>query len=262
MIAMLDSLGANGFEEKENSLIVYSEPQPEIKSTIEGWLVQNNFNYQFEIIAPQNWNAVWESNFEPLSVAGAVYLRAHFHKPDPSFQYDLLITPKMSFGTGHHATTQLVIKAMLDKHFRGKKVLDFGTGTGVLAILAARMGASSVFAIDNDHWSIENAKENIMVNKVPEIKVSLMETLPEDDHFDIILANINLNVLTNNAVHLYRCLHIGGTLICSGIYVSDIFKLKECMNNAGFALQTTSDLQNWAVWLYPIFAILTQSAHA
>jgi ribosomal protein L11 methyltransferase len=172
-------------------------------------------------IREENWNAQWESSFDPVVIPGRLSVRAMFHKPVEGVEREIVITPKMSFGTGHHATTSLMLEEMLNIPFSGKDVLDFGTGTGVLAILASMAGAKRVMAIDNDPWSMENAAENAAVNGCTNINLSLTDQLPQTDRFDIILANINRNVILSNTGQLCSLLRPNGILLLSGLLESD-----------------------------------------
>ena len=159
LISQLDELSANGFEQTEDSLIAYFS-----ENNFESYEVNrllHNYSFTMTTIKEQNWNQVWESNFQPVIVDDFCAIRADFHEPIQNMEHEIIITPKMSFGTGHHATTYMMIEQMAKIDFTGKTVFDFGTGTGILAILAEKLGAASVSAIDVDVWSIENAKENI-----------------------------------------------------------------------------------------------------
>ncbi len=234
-IAQLDHLGVEGFEEKEGELLAYSSVEPETKAAISSWLVHNDYEFTLEEILPQNWNKVWESNFQPLLIDDKVFLRAHFHEPHPTAAYQLIVTPKMSFGTGHHATTQFMIGKMLELDFTNKRVLDFGTGTGVLAILAEKLGAAQVLAIDNDDWSMENAAENILVNHCTQVDLQKSDQ-PIGYRFDIVLANINLHVLMQCAPALASVMNEGGQLLLSGILESDQAAVQQEYHNHGFKL--------------------------
>jgi len=148
-------------------------------------------------------------------------VRASFHAPVTNVAHELVITPKMSFGTGHHATTYMMIKAMQHLDLKGKSVLDFGTGTGVLAILAERLGAAEVLAIDYDPWSIDNARENITENHIQRVRVEQMDTIPDNPLFDIILANINKHVILKDLPRMKQQLKSGGVILLSGLLHED-----------------------------------------
>ncbi len=172
-------------------------------------------------------------------------VRAHFHAPVSEVKYDLIITPKMSFGTGHHATTYMMISAMRDLDIRNHSVLDFGTGTGVLAILAWKLGASSVVAIDSDEWSIENAIENIALNDCPDIRIERKDSLSGMGRFDFILANINLRVILENMDFLRQHLTESGVFMGSGVLESDEEKIRIKAAGAGFTLEKKMTKDNW-----------------
>jgi ribosomal protein L11 methyltransferase len=183
---------------------------------------QHNLTYSISIIKEENWNAIWESNFEPVRVDDFVGIRAHFHPHfDPAVQYEINITPKMSFGTGHHGTTFSVMQLMGNMDFKGKSVYDFGTGTGILAILAEKLGASEVIAVDNDDWCIENALENIRDNQVKLIKVQKVETAQQDQQFDIVIANVNRHIIEANMEALSLAGKQHSELILSGLLIED-----------------------------------------
>jgi ribosomal protein L11 methyltransferase len=191
----------------------------------------------------RNWNEEWEKNFQPVQVEGFCAIRAHFHAPIPGVIHELVITPKMSFGTGHHATTYMMLQAMKDLDFQGRRVLDFGTGTGVLAILAERLGAAEVLAIDNDDWSIENASENVAANHCTRITVRKADSIPAGEPFDIILANINKHVIESQLAVMGQQLVPGGVILLSGLLVDDIKDI-ECealRNNLSLSLRKTKD---------------------
>ncbi|MBO4603514.1 MAG: 50S ribosomal protein L11 methyltransferase [Salinivirgaceae bacterium] len=173
-----------------------------------------------------DWNAEWEKSFTPITVAGKCRIRAPFHDFDSNYQLDIIIEPKMAFGTGHHATTTLMIQQLFDIQLSGKTLLDMGCGTGVLAIAAKKLGAGRVMAIDIDHWSVENARENAARNNV-ELTVVEGGVEAVNGTFDIILANINRNILLDQMPTYSRSLTAGGTLCLSGFYKSDVAILTE-----------------------------------
>ncbi len=182
-------------------------------------------DYYFEDIESQNWNAVWESNFEEVEVKNKVLIRAPFHTPRPNYNgLEVIIQPKMSFGTGHHATTQLMVEMLLGSNLEGKRLLDMGSGTGVLAIVAAKLGAESVLAVEIDDMAEESVRENIELNGVADRIVSVCgdATAIEDEKFDIVLANINRNILLADMAAYAKSLSKGGELVISGFYEQDI----------------------------------------
>ena len=248
LIALLSDQGFDGFVEEADSLTAFI---PELKFNQETFeKVLEKFSillYTKSDIENINWNKKWESEFEPVIVDNFVDIRAHFHQPIPTVQHEIIITPKMSFGTGHHATTHLVIQQMQLLNFTNKTVFDFGTGTGVLAILAEKLGATSVFAIDNDEWSITNTKENIDQNNCKHISVKQMETIPTGKQYDIILANINLNVITASFASLAAIANAGTEIVFSGFLKADEATMKKAINKAGFQYLSTTKKGEWIV---------------
>jgi ribosomal protein L11 methyltransferase len=221
LIAQLAEYGYEGFHEEENSLKAFIQDDKFNRQYVEELSTRYHLAFEQETIAAQNWNEVWESNFEPVVVDDFVAIRAEFHEPITNVQHEIIITPKMSFGTGHHATTAMMIRQMRSIDMTGKTVFDFGTGTGILAILAERMGAKTVVAIDNDEWSIRNAEENILRNNCDRIQLRQNDTAFVEGHFDIILANINKNVIVENLSSLISQLNNKGTLLLSGLLSED-----------------------------------------
>jgi ribosomal protein L11 methyltransferase len=236
---------AEGFEETDNGLKVIflkeNYNQDEITELVSNYQLQ----YETEEIAPQNWNAVWESNFSPVIVDDFVGIRASFHEPLQNVQHEIVITPKMSFGTGHHATTHLMMQQMRKLSFPGKSVFDFGTGTGVLAILAHRLGARSIYANDIDEWSILNARENFEQNHAGAIRLVQSDTADMNEQFDIILANINRNVLLDNMKYLSAQLNTEGQLVLSGILEDDLPAIQKTAEQHQLSLVETNMRGNW-----------------
>lgn len=235
LIALLAEQGFDGFVEEEDQLTAFI---PELRFDQEAFEeVLEKFSivtYTRSDIENINWNQQWEANFEPVYVEDFAGIRADFHPPLSGVAHEIVITPKMSFGTGHHATTWLVMKEMQSVDFTGKTVLDFGTGTGILAILAEQLGAASVLAIDNDEWSITNAEENLLRNHCERVSLEKMETLPTGNQYDIVLANINLNVIVQHLPVLAAVTHPGSVVIFSGILHTDLAELQEACAKAGF----------------------------
>ncbi|HEY6899702.1 MAG TPA: 50S ribosomal protein L11 methyltransferase [Puia sp.] len=219
-IALMAGLGYDGFEQELKALHAFIPEEQFDEGMLTTMLEPFGVGFVTGRIREKNWNEEWEKNFEPVVVDGFCAIRAHFHAPIPGVEHELVITPKMSFGTGHHATTYMMIQAMQQLDFRGRRVFDFGTGTGVLAILAERLGAAEVIATDIDDWSIENAGENIANNGCSRIRVLKSEGVPEGP-FDIILANINKHVILTQLRELGQQLKDGGVIILSGLLDSD-----------------------------------------
>ncbi|MCF8342320.1 MAG: 50S ribosomal protein L11 methyltransferase [Chitinophagaceae bacterium] len=221
LIAELLDNGYYGFLEEAGFLKAYIESDKFDQSIIDELGIKYGLQVAFLEIPETNWNADWETSFEPVIVNDFVAIRASFHEPVKSVQYEIVITPKMSFGTGHHATTYLVLDAMQQFDWKNKKVLDFGTGTGVLAIFAEKLGASEILAIDNNQWSIENSIENVATNNCNNIQIIETEVLPEKGQYDIILANINKHVLIENCEAICEALLPNSILILSGLLAID-----------------------------------------
>lgn len=206
------------------------------------------FSYEVNLIPHKNWNEVWESNFQPIQIKDQVWVRATFHEPQPDFPYEILIDPKMAFGTGHHQTTSMMMDFMLDTVFTGKKTLDMGCGTGILAILAAKKGAAEVTAIDHDPVCCESAAENAALNQVNGIRIicGSKEAIP-DERFDIILANINRNILLDQMETYAHSLKPGGLLFLSGFYETpDLDILKVAAGKHQLQYLEHQKKQDWA----------------
>ena len=248
LISQLEELYANGFEQTQDALIAYF-PENNFESYAVNGILKN-YQYSITTVEEQNWNAVWESNFEPVVVEDFCAIRAEFHQPITNVSYEIVITPKMSFGTGHHATTYMMMQQMKDMDFTGKHVFDFGTGTGILAILAEKLGSEKIQAIDVDDWSIENAWENINRNGCSKINVELSSQLPAQQ-FDIILANINRNVILQYLPGLKEILNNEqGELLLSGLLVSDKEDIMKACMNQGLKLIKELERNNWISLLF------------
>ena len=247
LISELSELDATGFEQTDTNLLAYFE-EDNFKSYDINELLKNYLFY-LTTLPKQNWNALWESNFEPVVVDDFCAVRADFHQPIKKVQHEIIITPKMSFGTGHHATTYMMMQQMKDIDFINKKVFDFGTGTGILAILAKKLGAASVTAIDVDEWSIKNAEENFLKNKVEGIRLYESSLLPQEQ-FDIVLANINKNVLIQHEAAMVNLLSPNGILLMSGLLKEDEEIIVEVFNK--LKLIKREQKQNWLSFLFAI----------
>ena len=205
-----------------------------------------NIRFETSLIKDQNWNKKWESNFEPVDVAGKVYIRAPFHEHCSGYQHEIVIEPKMSFGTGHHATTTLMVRLMLDFDFTQKKVLDMGCGTGVLAILAHQSGATNVTAIDINEWAFVNSLENCERNQASTITVKQGNVmLIKDDQYDVILANINRNILLEDLPAYVVTLNQNGALFLSGILIGDKDVIINRCIQSGLTYINEATQDNW-----------------
>ena len=250
LVAMLSSIDFDGFELLKDKLNAYIPADVYNEDDLEQVLLHfNDLSYTCSEIPEQNWNAIWESSFEPVIVKDFVAIRASFHPLQPQVKFDLIITPKMSFGTGHHATTALVIELMEEIDFKNKTIIDFGTGTGVLAILAEKLGAKNILAIDNDKWSIENAAENFELNDARSINLLNTGSLADVEPKQIVMANINLNILKINMPHFCRILKPKGEIIFSGLLVNDKEIFIGLINDNCFIVKKVIEKDGWiAIW--------------
>jgi len=232
------------FEETESELLAYIRVNNYSRVKVEQ--ICNRFEVKFteKQIPDQNWNAEWEKNFEPVLIAGKCYIRAPFHSPLPDYPYEIIIEPKMSFGTAHHETTAMMIEVMMQMDFRGKKVLDMGCGTGILAILADKMGASEVDAIDNDTWAFNNAMENVDKNHSFAVTVKMGDIDTAGSGYDILLANINRNVLISHLPEYSKRIK-KGELLMSGFYEEDLAMIRHEAESNGFVAGQTITKNRW-----------------
>lgn len=237
------------FEEEQNALIGYIKEEDYNEEKLKE-ILAGRHSFSKEVIKDENWNQQWESSFQPVIVDDFAIIRASFHEPVSGIHHDLVITPKMSFGTGHHATTFLMIKQSQNIDFHNKSVLDFGTGTGVLAILAEKLGALNVLAVDYDEWSINNALENLEANKSKNILVEQRSDLTGMGQVDIVLANINLNVLTNAAQPISDLLNKGGLLLTSGFLVKDEDAMESLFAGKQFVKKRVLNKDGWLSILF------------
>lgn len=260
LIALMGELPFDTFMETDNGFEAYIPETSWTKSisqTLNDWRGQFDFVWELEWIAAQNWNEVWESNFEAIKVADFVGVRADFHPPTEGVVFDLLIHPKMAFGTGHHETTYMMMQTMRHLHFEGKKVFDYGCGTGILAILAAKLGAIDIEAVDIEDWSFENTLENAAINGVSNVIHAFCGTLATISRydFDIILANINRNVILESLPTLKTMLQNQATdgakhLLISGFLKEDENIMLENVLQQGFTVRQTLQRGQWlCMWL-------------
>ncbi len=240
--------GFDSFEETNQQLIGYCIADSFNTKKINEILAEINLaaiHFDIKKLETKNWNETWEKNFTPVIIADSIGIRAPFHEPLHS-KIELVIEPKMSFGTGHHQTTALMSETMLSLDFKAKKVLDFGSGTGILSILAEKLGATHIVAIDNEDWAFENAKENAERNDCSHISCILGdENTSINDTFDIILANINRNVILSNIVKWYPLLVENGVILLSGILVTDEKDISTKMKECNFTHQQTLEKDGW-----------------
>ncbi|MFB6342395.1 50S ribosomal protein L11 methyltransferase [Saccharicrinis sp. FJH62] len=233
LIALLSDYGFDGFIEEDRQLRAFisddKATKNEITDVINALSVEEKLSFEISKLEEKNWNEEWEKNFfQPIRIGDKCLIRSSFHPVQGKAEYEILVDPKMSFGTGHHATTYLMIEELLETDLQNKVVLDMGCGTGILAILAAMRGSSDLTAIDIDEWAYNNTKENIAINNVDGIKVVLggAEKLG-NRQFDVIIANINRNILLEDMKYYSLVLKSGGKILFSGFYLSDLDIIKE-----------------------------------
>jgi ribosomal protein L11 methyltransferase len=254
LIAELGELGFESFVETETGLLAYMLKSEWQDQNLESLFAFQNpdvkISWTRKEIEQQNWNAEWEKNFHPILVGDRCMVRAPFHQPE-AVDYDIVIEPKMSFGTGHHETTHMMLQHILDDDFEGKTVLDMGCGTGVLAILARKRGAVDVEAIDIDEWCFLNTQENVERNHCPEIKAFQGDSsLLKDKKYDVILANINRNILLEDIPIYADCLNKRGTLFLSGFYLDDLDAISSKCGAYGLEFEKNLEKNNWVAAKY------------
>ncbi|HOW26366.1 MAG TPA: 50S ribosomal protein L11 methyltransferase [Bacteroidales bacterium] len=251
IISILSSRGFEGFIEEAGRVQAYI-PATDFDQRMLASLKPTgdppvNIRFTIRRIGEQNWNQRWESSYEPVLIGENCQVRAPFHPPVKGILYDIVIEPRMSFGTAHHATTQLMAEILLSLDVREKAVLDMGCGTGLLAVLAAKMGAGPVTAIDNDEWAYSNATENILKNNVASCSVYLSDASAIGcDRFDVILANINRNTLVEDMPLYAKGLHRNGLLVVSGFYSDDIEAIAHAARNHGMEMTGHRSKEEWA----------------
>ncbi len=258
---LADTLAEAGFESFEpaddgSSMVAYvpasTYSEEAVARAISAQPIPVEISYAAEFVEGRDWNSEWEKNyFKPIVVAGLVAVHSSFHTDVPQARYDIVIDPRMAFGTGHHATTTLMMKSLLaNENIRGAKVIDMGTGTGILAILADMLGASDVQAIEIDPYAAENARDNVALN-LPDSHVnvitgdaSALDALP--GFADIFLANINRNIITGDISRYAAAMKPGATITVSGFYVEDRPVVERAASGAGLTLRSVADMDNWS----------------
>ncbi|MDR9397918.1 MAG: 50S ribosomal protein L11 methyltransferase [Salibacter sp.] len=252
----LADLGYESFSEENDKLLAYVSEDKYSETDLDALINQLpnhvQVNYTTKTIADQNWNAEWERNFEPIRIGKKLLVRAPFHEADDSVEMELVIEPKMAFGTGHHATTALIAERLLDMDLTDKRILDMGCGTSILAIIAKKRGAGDILAVDIDEWSVRSSEENIVINNTPGIDVRLgdIDVVPADDKFDMIIANINRNIILRHLEHYAALLKEGGVLLTSGFYQSDVPVVDETAQKLGLIHVDMTTKDKWANVLY------------
>lgn len=255
LMAEIAEAGFDSFLETEKGFEAYVESEKYDNSIIQAIRkkydrVQPLIFFQ-DRVQKKNWNEEWEKNLQPIVVDDKCLIRAEFHQVPQRYQYEIVITPKMSFGTGHHQTTYLMVRNQMEMNFNGKRVMDAGCGTGILSIMASKLGAAEVDAFDIDEWSILNATENIATNQCRNIRIrqGKVTDLSWTRPLDIILANINKNILMDEMKHYSSLLAKKGMLLLSGFYASDIADLTRETSRFGLAEVRRDERETWAALL-------------
>lgn len=254
LIAELGEAGFESFVEEDDDVLAYIQKTDWSKGMLENLPILENsrykFTYDYKEIAQENWNATWEQNFQPIIVDDICMIRAPFHEAI-NVDYDIIIEPKMSFGTGHHETTHMMLQHILQLDVKGKTVLDMGSGTGVLAILAAMRGATTIDAIDIDNWCYLNAKENVERNNMDFISVYEGDVaLLEGKKYDLIIANINRNILLADLPSYAKSLNTGGVLLLSGFYTEDLEMITQKCTELALKFEKNLERNNWVAAKY------------
>ena len=252
--AMLSDMPFEAFASEEQTLRAYitDEAYATCREDIAATLQSLAVEYDENSIAQQNWNAEWESGFSPVRVDGRrpIYIRAEHHPVPDDDMLDVVIAPRMSFGTGHHITTALMSRSIAELDFSGKRGLDMGCGTGVLAIVAVKCGATGMVAVDIDEWACDSARESIALSGVDdcvEVRCGSMAVVGDDEKFDFVLANINRNILVGMMPAFAAALDVGGRLLMSGFLEEDVPVIESAAAEQGFVVERVSEREGWMV---------------
>ncbi len=254
ILAYMGGFGFEGSAENDKVMlyIAESETNKENIETLVTELIERNFcksDYTLQMVAPKNWNEEWEKNyFQPIIVGEQCLIKSSFHKTDLKAKYEIVIDPKMSFGTGHHQTTSMMVEFLLNEKINNCTILDMGTGTGILGILASQIGCKEIIGIDNDEWCYENAQENILLNNINNFKVrlgdaGLLKTYHQ--YFDLIIANINRHILLADIKYYVESMKPGATLLLSGFYISDLDEIAEHCKSHQLTLVEVKEKEKW-----------------
>ena len=249
LVAQLSNLGFEGFIEKSDGIEAYIMDKYYKESLLEEVQILRNtkfsIQFSFKKVEPINWNSKWESSYDPVIVNNKCIVKAPFHQTF-GYDYEIIIHPKMSFGTGHHETTNMMIQLILDTQLLNKSILDVGCGTAILSILAEKRGAQSIHAVDIDEWSYENSLENIKLNKCKKINIFKGDIfLVKHKKFDVIMANINRNILMEQIPQYVSCLNDDGFLFLSGFFEDDISKFKLKIASLNLTLCSKISKNGW-----------------
>ncbi len=256
LIAELSAIEYDSFWENETGFEAYIEKdnfdEQQLQTILKRYKDQGETSYTLQKVEDKNWNVEWETHFEPIIVEQECLVRATFHQIKEQYPYEIIINPKMSFGTGHHATTYLMLQWQLTLDQQGKRVMDAGCGTGILSVMAAKRGASHILAFDNNEWAIENSRENFEINHCSHISSFLgtVEAVEPHPAYDMILANINRNVLLEEIVLYAERLTLTGLLLLSGFYEQDMRLIVEEAQRQKLALRGKKERNDWVALLF------------
>jgi ribosomal protein L11 methyltransferase len=249
LVTMLADLGFDSFMDDDLGMKAYCTEDHRDDQSVEELLQMAAFKgirlLSAEVMPDKDWNEVWESSYQHVIINERCRVRAPFHEPDPNFEFDLVIEPKMSFGTANHETTAQIIQLMLETDFVNKEVLDMGSGTAVLAILAKKLGAARTVAIDNDEWAYRNAFTNCQLNGVNDIEIVLGDASAIQGSFDVVLANINRNILLRDMPQYVEAMHPQGHIFFSGFYTEDLESIKAEAESQGLRYLRHLSKNNW-----------------
>ena len=249
LTTMLGDIGFDSFMDDDFGLKAYCSAETRDDQTVEELLRMDAFKgvhlLAVEEMPDKDWNELWEASYQPVVVNERCRVRAPFHDPDPSYEFDLVIEPKMSFGTANHETTAQIITLMLETDFKGKDVLDMGSGTAVLAILAKKLGAARTVAIDNDEWAYNNAFTNVALNGINDIEIILGDATAIRGEFDVVLANINRNILLRDMHYYADAMRQEAHIFFSGFYTEDLESIKEEAHRQGLRYVGHLSKNNW-----------------
>ncbi|MBR5911179.1 MAG: 50S ribosomal protein L11 methyltransferase [Bacteroidales bacterium] len=249
LVSMLAEIGFDSFMDEDRGLKAYCSADCRDDFAVEDLLLEPSFSgiqlLKVEVMPDKDWNELWEASYQPVVVNDRCRVRAPFHEPDSRFEFDLVIEPKMSFGTANHETTAQIIQLMLETDIQGKEVLDMGSGTAVLAILAKKLGAARTVAIDNDEWAYRNAFTNTELNGISDIEIVLGDASAIQGSFDVVLANINRNILLRDMYLYVNAMQPEAHIFFSGFYTEDLESIKTEAERLGLRYCRHLSRNNW-----------------
>ena len=262
--AMLAEIGFESFSQTEDGLMAYIQQsvwsEAGMQEIVQDFcLPEVEVSYTVAEAPDEDWNQVWEEEgFQPVQVSDEIVVHDVKHTDVPQVKYDILITPRLAFGTGSHETTRLILRTLAQLDLAGKHVIDAGTGTGILSIMAVKQGAESVFAYDIDEWSVENTKDNLLLNHIynnVEVEVGDSSVLEGQEKADLLIANINRNILLQDLPRFAKVIKEKGQMILSGFYLEDVQTLAEAASKLGFSLSKTENEGDWVMLLFEANAL-------